>query len=368
MKNLCLIFDSAPRYREEIYREMDSNFSCNWYIGEYNTDIKEMDLGLLKSVRRYKIIGNINRLYWQRGIIKLLFHADNDTFLVGGESRAISKYIFILLAKLFRPRKKVYLWSHGIYNHENKFVKLLKTIMFKCSTGSFLYGNYSRDLMIKDGFDAKKLYVIHNSLHYNQQIKLRENMIHTCIYSNHFKNNLPVICFIGRLTPVKRLDLLINALAVLNRKCGRFNLVFIGDGSERENLEKLAEKLDLKKYIWFYGACYDEKTNAELIYNADLTVAPGNVGLTAMHSMMFGTPVISHNCFSMQMPEFESIIPGRTGDFFEYSDPSDLSRVIDNWFNLNGTKREEVRRGCYKEIDTSWNPNFQMKVLKDALI
>ena len=55
------------------------------------------------------------------------------------------------------------------------------------------------------------------------------------------------------------------------------------------------------------GECYSEETNAKLIYNADLCVAPGNIGLTAIHVMMFGCPAITHNDFKWQMPEFEAI-------------------------------------------------------------
>lgn len=75
----------------------------------------------------------------------------------------------------------------------------------------------------------------------------------------------------------------------------------------------IRERVD--KNVWFYGSCYDEQTNAELIYNADMCVAPGNVGLTAIHAMTFGCPVITHSDFKWQMPEFEAIHPGKTGDF-----------------------------------------------------
>ena len=58
------------------------------------------------------------------------------------------------------------------------------------------------------------------------------------------------------------------------------------------------ENLNLQDQIWFYGACYDESKLGELIFNADLCVSPGNVGLTAVHSMGYGTPVITHNNFA----------------------------------------------------------------------
>ena len=52
---------------------------------------------------------------------------------------------------------------------------------------------------------------------------------------------------------------------------------------------------------------YDENEIGDLIYNADLCVSPGNVGLTAIHTLTYGTPVLSHANFPNQMPEFEAI-------------------------------------------------------------
>ena len=120
--------------------------------------------------------------------------------------------------------------------------------------------------------------------------------------------------------------------------------------------------------MWFYGSSYDETTNAQLIYNADLCVAPGNVGLTAMHSMVFGCPVISHNDFPHQMPEFEAIKKGITGDFFNYGDTVSLSKTISEWFKKHKNDRDKVRKDCYNVIDKEWNPYFQMEIFKKTII
>ena len=105
-----------------------------------------------------------------------------------------------------------------------------------------------------------------------------------------------------------------------------------------------------------------------MIYNADLCVSPGNVGLTAMHSMVFGTPVLTHNDFSHQMPEFEAVKENITGDFFKYGDINSLALKISEWFQNNGEKRESVRQSCMKEIDDNWTPWFQLEVLKEHLL
>ena len=116
----------------------------------------------------------------------------------------------------------------------------------------------------------------------------------------------------------------------------------------------------------FYGPCYDEKENAQLIYDANMCVAPGNIGLTAIHSLSFGTPALTHDSFEYQMPEYEAIIDGKTGTFFKKDDVNSMADAIQNWIE-NNTDRDKTRHACYEEIDARWNPEFQMKVLKKHL-
>ena len=132
----------------------------------------------------------------------------------------------------------------------------------------------------------------------------------------------------------------------------------------RKELEQEVKSLNISEQVWFYGACYDELVNAELVYNADLCVAPGNVGLTAIHALMFGCPVITHNDFSYQMPEFEAITPYYTGNFFKRGDQESLNDKIIEWFRVNGNQRGHIKQLCYKEVDEQWNPYFQMDVIK----
>lgn len=363
---LCVIYNTAPKYRERIFKLIDETYDCDWYFGYTTTDIKEMNTSILKKVTYYKSIGNRNRLYYKQGVLQLLFKKQYQYFLILAESRSLTDYLFLFLATCFFPQKKIYIWTHGWYGKESKIEAKLKLWMFRHTTGIFLYGNYAKKLLIEQGIPEKKLFVIHNSLYYDKQKALRENIHPSNIYSAHFGNNNPVLIFIGRLTLVKRLDMLIKAIAILKEKREYYNLVFVGDGEMRYELGQLTSDKQLGKSVWFYGECYDEATNAKLIYNADLCVAPGNVGLTAMHAMAFGCPVISHNDFKWQMPEFEAIKRGKTGDFFERGNIESLADAISHWF-MNKKNREEVRQECFQEIDNFWNPYYQMKVLTNNL-
>lgn len=365
---LCQIYNGAALYRTDIYKKIDETFDSDYIIGALGNGIKQMDTSILRghvaSVENKKIIGN---WYYQSNVISVL-GKDYDAYLMTGETRCLSTWLFCILRLLFYPKKRVYFWTHGWYGKETFVEKIVKKIFLHLANGGiFLYGNYAKGLMINEGFNPNKLFVIHNSLAYDTQLKLRNEMKTTSVYREHFGNDNPVIVFIGRLTKEKKLDLLLNAIERAKNTGQEYNLVLIGTGVDESNLKKIVSDCDLDLNVWFYGACYDEKKNAELIYNADLCVAPGNVGLTAMHVLMFGTPVITHGNFPYQMPEFEAVHSGVTGDFFEHNNLDSLSTCIDNWFKANKGCRDKVRQACYKEIDTQWTPYFQIEVLKKNL-
>lgn len=364
---LCLIFNIAPHYRESIYKLIEQTYSCDWYFGSNDTNIKTLDLSIFQRV---KILPNRfvlkTQLIRRLGLAKLIEDKNYKTFLLTGETYNLSIWWFLIKSKLFYRHKKVYLWTHGWYGKESVFIKILKKIYFRLADGVFLYGNYARDLMLKEGFDKNKLFVIHNSLQYEEHLSIRETLKPTNIYRNHFSNENKNIIFIGRLTAVKHLDYVIESLAFLKKEGYDYNLIFVGDGPEKENLINVAQKKDLLPQVWFYGACYDDKVNAELIFNADLCVSPGNVGLTAIHTMTFGTPVLTHDNFPYQMPEFETIKENVTGGFFKENDVESISRAITQWFTLH-EDRDVVRQNCYEEIEKSWTPQYQLGILKKHL-
>ena len=366
---LCIIYNFAQHYRTSIFKLIDQEYDCSFVFGNEYLNIKKMDYSLLRSevteVPTKKLSGG---WLYRPGIQKYL-RKDFDCYLILGESHALSTWLFCIKAKLFHPRKKVYFWSHGWYGKESRVERLLKKLFFRLPNGGvFLYGNYARELMIKEGFNPEKLYTIHNSLAYDEQVSVRKQLAFKPIYKDYFGNDNPNLFFVGRLTTIKKLDMVLYAMARLKEKGQYYNMTFIGGGDVQGNLEALANELGLSDNVWFYGPCYDEKVLGELIYNADLCVSPGNIGLTAMHALVFGTPAITHDDFPHQMPEFEAIREGVTGTFFKNGNVDSLAERIANWFEKHKDDREAVRKDCMKEIDESWTPQYQIEILKKYLV
>lgn len=365
---LCIVYNFAAHYRAPVFEKIDQSFDCDWFFGKTNSDIKKMDYSLLKGGITELDTVCYHGLMWYKGVLKLLRKKEYTHYLVFAQTKDISTWIFGIMAKLFHPKKHVYFWSHGFYGKESKGESIIKKRLFKLPNGgTFLYNNYARSLMIEQGLDPNKLFVIHNSLAYDEQLATRQQLVVKPIYQDHFHNNNPNLIFIGRLTPIKKLDMILRAMSKLMANGKNYNLTFIGGGEKRDELEQLSKHLGLENNVWFYGPCYDEKVLGEMIYNADLCVSPGNVGLTAMHTMVFGTPVLTHNDFPHQMPEFEAIKESETGSFFKYGDVESLADGISRWFDEKQDKRDEVRTACMYEIDTNWTPQFQLNVLSSVI-
>lgn len=363
-KRFCFIYIQASHYRKELFERFDKELECDFVVGRQIGDIKVMDMSHFRNDVYYvknRMRGSTT--IWQSGVLSFLFKK-YKAYYITGDAHCLSTWVFLLLGWLMR--KKISVGSHGLYGKENRREKKIKCLMFSLAHNVVVYNNYGKSLLIKEGFDGNKIFVHHNSLDYAEQIVLRHTDLSDSIYSNHFHNDYPVLIFIGRLTKIKQLPLALEALKISKEKGDVYNLVFVGDGVERQHLETLTKQFDLTEQVWFYGACYDQRQNAVLIYNADVCIAPGNVGLTAMHTMMFGTPVITHNNFSLQMPEFEAVVQGKTGDYFDYANAGSLANAIENWL-VEHKVRETVRQECYKEIDANWNTEKHFQGIVDAL-
>jgi len=364
MMKLCFISNTASHYRASIFKLIDDSYETSFFFSEPFEQMKLIDYNILKGPVKELKTWHWHNFSYQHGALRLL-KKKYDSFIALGDVRSISTWLFLIKAKMLR--KPVYVWTHGWYGKESGAEVYVKKLFYRLPKGILLYGNYAKELMIKEGVSSSKLYVLHNSLNYTKQLALRKELSPKSVYQDHFGNKNQTLILICRLNPRKRIDMLIEALSSLKAKGLLYNVVIVGDGNEKEKLQLQAKQCGVDNQIWFYGACYDEKKNAELIYNADLCVTPGDVGLTAIHVMMFGVPVLTHDNFPHQGPEFETIHEGLTGAFFKSGSVESLSDAIVSWLTTHENNRESIRQACFQEIDTQWTPDFQMQVIKSAI-
>ncbi len=359
---IACIFNYAPHYRKSIYTLMANELGCDFFFGKNlagGQQLRKMDLKALPGFKKESKVFQF-RYEWQCNVVPQVFKGYEFYILTGHPS--LSNIAFMVFAKLFN--KKVFLWTHGLKKLENGEHPLIR-FFFDNATGYFLYGNYGKEMMSKYGIPDERLFVVYNSMDYDRQLEVRKKLVTNSIFSERFKNHDPVIIFTGRLQSEKKIHYIFEAMKVIMSECP-LNLVLVGDGPLLTELRQQANQFGLIDRVWFFGACYEEEVLGNLFYNATLTVSPGNVGLTAIHSMMYGTPVITHDNFLHQGPEFEAVKSGKTGLLFKEGDATDLTSNIKKWVTCF-VDREAIRRNCSSVIDSFYNPHYSLEVIKKAI-
>lgn len=127
----------------------------------------------------------------------------------------------------------------------------------------------------------------------------------------------------GRLVSTKGFDVLLRAFA--NGK-QRSTLTLIGDGPEREKLEKLARELGLNGEIRFSGGKDQTQTLAEMSL-ASVVVIPSlreTFGLVALEAMALGKPIVASRVGGLS-----EVLEGADALLVEPGDPTALAEAIE---------------------------------------
>ena len=360
---LCCIFNYAPKYRESIYKKIDDAFDAQFIFGREVIEGKVSGIAKLDySIFKHQPIENKNillfkKVLWRTKIWTLPFRKKYESFLITADT-PLSYIPFFILCRLFG--KKVYCWGHGFKERFRHF-RLLEKLYQSVTDRFYTYGQSGMNRMLELGWPKEKLSIIYNSLN-TGVLPANNDSLRSDIYKVHFKNDFPILIFIGRLIESKRIDWLLQSVSDMRQYGLYLNLILIGDGPEYGKLVEQANILSISDKVWFYGECYDENELKGLLFNADLCVSPGEVGLTALHTMSYGVPVISHDNFYKQGPEYETIVSGQTGLLYEFGNYNDMVKKIRDWFQY-GYIREDIRQNCYSLINNKWNSNYQIQLL-----
>ncbi|PRY88364.1 glycosyltransferase [Mongoliibacter ruber] len=361
VKKLCCIFNIASHYREPIYKKIDDQFDCDFFIGDnVKTPLKKMSYQSLQGFKKTLINKYIWNFYWQKGI-ESTFSSKYSDYIITGDPFCISNWILLIYCNL--TKKKTFLWSHGWYGNESFLKIIIKKIFFNLGSKVLLYGNYAKELMLKQGFKEKDLVTIYNSLDFDYQNDIYLNLKKSTENFSLFNNDFPTVIYVGRIQKVKKIDFLFKSVKELEKHDIKCNVLLVGKIVDDFKLSQIVDELDLKSRVIFYGPCFDEEKLASLFYNSHVCVSPGNVGLTAIHSLTYGTPVITHNNFVNQMPEFEIITEGFTGSFFEEDNIQNLAFIISKYLNVSLEEKLSLSDNRRRIIEEYYNCNFQINEL-----
>lgn len=243
-------------------------------------------------------------------MLLMLFHPD-----------VIHCHVANLVPIIKVPYKKV-LTIHNTHSKPDYFGRYARL---------FCISNAVKEHTAKQGFPDG--IVVYNGIHTNE-IAVKD-------YSQESVGDKKRIVCVGRLNKDKGQRVLIEAASELvnNRRCTNFSIDLIGDGEEREELEKLVDDCGLRNNVFFLG----KKPRAWFypkLKDYDLFVMPSiseGFGLTLAEACSAKIPVLTCDLAG----PVEVIDGGRLGDTFKTGDALALADGIEQIMQ-NGNNTEKV--------------------------
>jgi D-inositol-3-phosphate glycosyltransferase len=171
--------------------------------------------------------------------------------------------------------------------------------------------------------------------------------------------------FVGRIEPLKGLDTLIHAMAIVKKKCKAFvcphYLVIIGgdpEGDTRDmtdemnRLQNLCAELGLDEIVLFLGK-RGQDTLPYYYSAAEVVVMPSHYesfGMVALEAMACGTPVIASRVGGLAYLVRE----GKTGFFVPAQDPDALAEKLRLIFVNHDLRARLGEQAVVYAHDFSW--------------
>lgn len=377
-KNIAIVYPYVAHYRAPVFHLMvgvGSDYGSRYaydLFSDTEADIPSLavvDPGLSRDPVagwRWIVLKNLwyrKLLLWQSGLLsQVVFSRKYDGVVFLGNAYYLSTWLSSIVLRL-RGRKVIF-WTHGVRVPDSGVKRAVRKAFYKLAHGLFLYGERAKLFLMKEGFPEDRIFVIYNSLDYEKQKEIRES----CKDLQSESNRSISLIYTGRLLASKRLDLVIDAVSRI-RDCGvDAHLTIVGGGEAENDLRGKVKNLRLENGVSFIGPCYDEQKLAKLFMASDVCVVPSAAGLTVMHAMAFGVPVITDDDFTKHGPEVEAVVEGQTGSYYKKGSVDDLVEKIGWWIErLNTDGRPRFRDLCVRKIEASYTPQAQMKYVQSAL-
>ncbi len=330
MKRVLLVQPILSHYRESLFNLLIDDDTINFLIvaGKDINGVKEF-----RSKDNKRIVAGLKNVsfnfagktfYFQKGLWGYTKKFRPTNIILGGPDFHFISTLFMSFYIILFTKIKIHYWTHGFSKNKSLFIKWILKFLYSRACSIFTYEKNGKNHIANYlGIEKKKIIIVKNCLN---DWDYGFNTKQTIDVSK--ENNKLKILFSGRLTRKKRVDILLKAIhkLSLNTKIP-IECIIIGDGSCREELEILTDKLGIKQLILFKGEIYDKDVR-EYFINSNIFVLPGKVGLSIIHALSYGLPVITTS-LPIHSPEFEILTDNYNAFLYDSFSYSDLAKKLE---------------------------------------
>jgi glycosyltransferase involved in cell wall biosynthesis len=173
----------------------------------------------------------------------------------------------------------------------------------------------------------------------------------------------PVFLFVGQIVPRKGLHILLEACKLLQQQGYReYTVQIVGDGPQREELEKFSQEHHLTDCIQWVGRV-DYNLISTYFHNADVFVLPtleDTWGVVVLEAMLMGKPVLC----STGAGTAELVVHGENGYVFDPAQPEKLAELMCQFIDRPIAIYEMGKKS--QQIMSKYTPEAASKCLVQA--
>lgn len=258
----------------------------------------ETDVFRLKSLRIYKNPELRLSYMFPDRIFQRVLKVDFD--IIHGFSGGAIPSLGLALAK-FKRKPYVFTYNTRLTEYTHYFLggKLIrpkaveKIVELYCNVCDYVIApaDYVKDELIEFGV-KKPIAVIPNGVDTNQFRPGKSDFIKEKF---GLKADDKILLYVGRVAKEKSIDFLIRSFVEVSKKNKNVYFAIVGDGQEKESLEKLAKKLGVESKVFFLGFVPHDKL-VDVYNSADIFIFASTTetqGLVILEAMASGLPVIA---------------------------------------------------------------------------
>jgi glycosyltransferase involved in cell wall biosynthesis len=196
---------------------------------------------------------------------------------------------------------------------------------------------------LRQAFPGRPVYHIPNGI---DPDLVRQEALLPCSYP---RSDAFTVGFLGRLVPVKRVDVFLEMARVLcTRAPGSFRFAVAGDGPLERTLRAKASELGIESAVDFLGF---QQNSAALLSRMDCLVLTSDhegMPMVVLEALALGVPIVAHSVGGL--PELLTGSP--IGHLVPSQDPAPLAQAIETVAHQAGPRSESRASALPAELDS----------------
>lgn len=298
---VLILHPAMAPYRVDFFNFLSEKVELKVVFLQENAVSQEFDQkGLLRKCKfsyhwlldGFSVFGH----YFRFGLYRLLKEFKPD-IVVTHEFLGISLQILLILLGKRGPAH--FIWTAGnpqIFFGYGRIRKWVEWLFLRVVDGLMVYSS-AMEATYRQSLRFKKCVAVVPNIPHEASYRallLNAGPLSRELVTKNSWDSKRVLLFVGRLAPEKALDRVLAALVGIEGGGEDWVLLIIGDGAERERLERLSLNLGLSKSVFFLGSYYREGLSA--FYRiGTLFILPSSrepFGAVVNEALMAGMPVI----------------------------------------------------------------------------